>query len=71
VQLNDKSTGSTTSWKWIFGDRASSTEKNPKHQYLQEGSYEVTLTVTNKAGNSTVKKTNYIKVTTNTRPGIF
>jgi len=57
--------------KWDFGDGAYSTTKNPKHQYLQEGNYKVTLTVSNAAGSSTITKTNYIIVTTNTRPGIF
>ncbi|HWQ50087.1 MAG TPA: PKD domain-containing protein [Methanosarcina sp.] len=70
VAFTDKSTGIPTSWKWNFGDGASSTEQNPKHEYLQEGNYKVTLTVTNVAGSNTVTKTNFIKVTTNTRPGI-
>jgi beta propeller repeat protein len=71
VVFTDKSTGTPTTWKWTFGDGTSSTEKNPKHQYLQEGKYKVTLTVTNAAGSSTATKTNYITVTTNTRPGIY
>jgi beta propeller repeat protein len=71
VVFTDKSTGSPTSWRWSFGDGVSSTEKNPKHEYSREGKYKVTLTVTNAAGSSTVSKTNYIKVTTNTRPGIY
>ena len=70
VAFTDKSTGIPTKWKWIFGDGASSTEQNPKHEYLQEGNYKVTLTVTNAAGSSTTTKSNYVKVTTNTRPGI-
>ncbi|WP_292388289.1 PKD domain-containing protein [Methanosarcina sp. UBA5] len=71
VGFTDSSTGTPTAWKWTFGDGASSTEKNPKHQYLQEGNYKVTLIVSNAAGSSTATKTNYIKVTTNTRPGIY
>ncbi|WP_394339175.1 PKD domain-containing protein [Methanosarcina sp. UBA411] len=71
VAFADKSTGIPTSWKWSFGDGASSSEQSPKHQYLQEGNYKVTLTVTNVAGSNTVTKTNFIKVTTNTRPGLF
>ncbi len=67
VAFNDTSTGIPTSWKWTFGDGKTSTEQNPKHQYLQEGNYKVTLTVTNAAGSSTATKTNYIKVTINTR----
>jgi FOG: PKD repeat len=71
VQFTDKSANSPTSWKWNFGDGTSSTEKNPKHEYLEEGNYKVTLTVTNTAGSSTATKTDYIKVITNTRPGLY
>ncbi|WP_292389780.1 PKD domain-containing protein [Methanosarcina sp. UBA5] len=71
VAFTDKSTGSPTKWKWTFGDGTSSKVKNPTHKYSQEGNYTVKLTVTNDAGSSTKTKTNYIKVTTNTRPGIY
>jgi YVTN family beta-propeller protein len=71
VAFTDKSTGVPTKWKWSFGDGKTSTVQNPKHQYLQEGKYKVTLTVSNVAGGNTVTKTNYITVTTNTRPGIY
>jgi len=71
VAFTDKSTGIPTSWKWTFGDGTNSLDQNPIHQYSQEGSYTVKLTVTNVAGNSAATKTNYIKVTTNTRPGIY
>ncbi len=71
VSFTDKSTGTPTKWKWHFGDGKASTTKNPKNQYLQEGKYKVTLTVSNAAGSSTATKTNYITVTTNTRPGIY
>jgi len=71
VEFTDNSTGVPTAWKWSFGDGTTSREKNPEHQYLQGGNYKVTLTVVNVAGSSTVTKKNYIKVTTNTRPGIY
>jgi len=71
VAFTDKSSGNPTAWKWSFGDGTISREKNPTHQYLQEGKYKITLTVSNAAGKSTTKKINYIKVTTNTRPGIY
>jgi len=70
VKFTDKSTGIPTKWKWSFGDGTISREHNPKHEYLQGGKYKVTLTVSNVAGGSTVTKTNYITVTTNTGPGI-
>jgi len=71
VDFTDQSTGIATKWKWNFGDGTISREKNPKHQYLQEGNYKITLTVSNAAGSNTVTKTNFIKVTTNTKPGIY
>jgi len=71
VAFTDKSTGLPAKWKWSFGDGKTSTVQNPKHQYVQEGKYKVTLTVSNNAGSSTATKTNYIIVATNTRPGIY
>ena len=71
VTFTDKSSNSPTSWNWNFGDGKTSTDQNPKHEYLQEGKYKVTLTVTNAAGSNTTAKTDYIKLTTNTRPGIY
>ncbi|WP_394339281.1 PKD domain-containing protein [Methanosarcina sp. UBA5] len=71
VTFTDKSTGSPTKWKWTFGDRTNSTQQNPTHKYSQEGNYTVKLTATNAAGSNTTTKTNYIKVTTNTRPGLY
>ncbi|WP_141241570.1 PKD domain-containing protein, partial [Methanosarcina spelaei] len=67
VAFTDKSTGTPTKWKWSFGDGASSTIQSPKHKYSKAGSYTVTLTATNAAGSSTATKTDYIKVTTNTK----
>jgi FOG: PKD repeat len=64
VAFTDNSTGVPTAWKWSFGDGTTSTEQNPEHQYLQGGSYKVTLTVVNVAGSNMTTKTNYIKVTT-------
>ncbi|MCO5384175.1 MAG: PKD domain-containing protein [Methanosarcina barkeri] len=63
VVFTDKSTGSPTSWKWSFGDGTTSTTKNPTHKYSAKGNYTVALTATNAAGNNTVTKSNYIKVT--------
>jgi len=71
VEFTDKSTGVPTGWIWSFGDGTISREQNPKHQYLQEGKYKIILSVTNVAGSSTIKKINYIRVTTNTRPRIL
>ncbi|MFB3882376.1 MAG: PKD domain-containing protein [Armatimonadota bacterium] len=62
VQFTDGSTGPPTSWSWDFGDGGTSTEQNPVHEYLNAGSYTVSLTVTNAAGSDTETKADYIVV---------
>ena len=63
VQFNDTSNGFPTSWSWNFGDGSSSTEQNPSHTYLANGTYSVSLTATNaESGSNTTVKTNYITV---------
>lgn len=37
-------------WQWSFGDKSSSKEKNPKHEYKTNGSYDAQLIVVNSAG---------------------
>lgn len=58
------------SWSWNFGDGDGSTRQNPTHTYMQEGSYDVILSVTDASGKSAdVKKTVVIEqVTTPTPP---
>jgi PKD repeat protein len=41
---------SIVSWKWDFGDGATSAEKNPVHIYSMSGEYTVTLTITDSDG---------------------
>jgi PKD repeat protein len=53
VQFTDMSSNNPTSWKWDFGDGTSSSEQNPRHIYQREGSYDVSLTVTNQYGSDT------------------
>jgi hypothetical protein len=45
--FTDESTGGPSEWLWEFGDGDTSTEQNPTHPYLAEGTYTVTLTATN------------------------
>ncbi|MEM0996795.1 MAG: choice-of-anchor L domain-containing protein [Bacteroidota bacterium] len=49
VQFFDNSEGAS-SYTWEFGDGAISSETDPTYTYLGEGSYTVTLTVTNAEG---------------------
>ncbi len=51
--FTDQSTdsdGSIASWNWNFGDGSSSTAQNPSHAYGTDGTYTVSLTVTDNDG---------------------
>ncbi|MFA6362496.1 PKD domain-containing protein [Methanoregula sp.] len=63
VMFTDKSSNVPTSWKWDFGDGATSTDKNPSHTYTTLGSYSVTLTASNVNGQDSTTKANYIVTT--------
>lgn len=47
VNFTDLSTGTPTSWYWVFGDGNSSTTQNPTHTYTNAGTYTVCLTAIN------------------------
>ena len=65
VHFTNQSQGYITSYLWDFGDPTSldntSTVANPTHLYAEEGSYTVTLSVANAAGQDTVVKRDLIK----------
>jgi len=53
VDFTDQSTdsdGTISGWSWDFGDGATSTEQNPSHTYAADGTYTVSLTVTDDDG---------------------
>jgi choice-of-anchor B domain-containing protein len=52
TDTSSDSDGSITSWNWDFGDGNSSTEQSPTHLYAVEGSYDVSLTVTDNEDSS-------------------
>jgi PKD repeat protein len=56
VAFTDQSTGSPASWQWNFGDGSSSTAQNPTHAYTSQGSYGVSLTVSNASSSSTISR---------------
>ncbi|MEL6191098.1 MAG: PKD domain-containing protein [Bacteroidota bacterium] len=65
VRFTDTSTPDTTlaSWLWDFGDGNTSTDQNPVHLYAAQGTYSVSLTVTNMLGCSRTEiKTNFIDI---------
>lgn len=63
ITFTDESLYTPTSWSWDFGDTNTSTDQNPVHTYVSNGSYTVTLTATNAHGSDDEVKTNYITVT--------
>jgi len=52
VAFKDLSVGKVTSWRWDFGDGATSTEQHPLHAYEKPGNYVVVLDIDGPAGSS-------------------
>ena len=50
------------SWNWNFGDGSNSTLQNPTHTYTSNGTYTVSLTVSDGTANKTETKLNMITV---------
>jgi len=65
VNFTDLSTNSPTSWAWDFDNDGvvDSTDQNPTHTYLEQGTYTVKLTVSNAYGTNSITKIDYITVT--------
>jgi gliding motility-associated-like protein len=47
VTFTDTSSGTITSWLWLFGDGGSSTSQNPTHIYEDTGYFDITLIICN------------------------
>lgn len=62
VQFTDYSAGDIVSWSWSFpgGQPETSTEQNPTVIYNTEGTYDVTLVVSDGVNNYTTVKSSYI-----------
>lgn len=56
VAFKDETTPKPSSWRWDFGDGATSSSQNPTHTYSEAGTYLVTLTVRNPVGESSISK---------------
>jgi len=50
ADLSSDSDGFVVNWTWNFGDGAISYQQNPSHQYADDGTYNVTLTVRDNDG---------------------
>ena len=53
VQFTDLTTFAPTAWAWNFGDGTTSTDQDPLHTYVTDGTFTPTLTVTNAFGTDT------------------
>ena len=63
VQFTDLSFPTTgCTYYWTFGDTSTSTSQNPLHSYASLGVYDVSLTVTNDYGSSTITYEDCIKI---------
>ncbi|MEJ7610802.1 MAG: PKD domain-containing protein [Ferruginibacter sp.] len=58
----DQSTGTITSWEWIFGDGGTSSDQNPVHTYEDTGYFDITLIVSNNGCNDTLVLNDYIHI---------
>ena len=52
TDTSSDSDGTIASWNWDFGDGGSSTAQNPSHTYAADGTYTVSLTVTDDVGDT-------------------
>lgn len=52
TKFNDNSSGNPVSWQWNLGNGFTSSEQSPSASYTTPGTYQVTLTVKNAAGNT-------------------
>jgi PKD repeat protein len=63
VTFTDLSAGNPSAWLWNFGDGTTSTDQSPVHAYQLNGTYTVSLTVTNANGSDMMTQSNLITVT--------
>ena len=62
VQFTDLSINGPSSWLWDFGDGNTSASQNPIHEFIDWGTFTVSLTATNDNGSDTEIKVDYIIV---------
>ncbi len=61
VSFTNLGSGQISSYRWSFGDGATSTLANPSHTYSTKGRYTVALTVTGSGGSDTETKERYVR----------
>ncbi len=62
ITFTDQSTGGPVAWQWDFGDGATDTVQSPVHGYTVDGTYTVTLIVTNGCSADTVSAVDAILI---------
>lgn len=62
VAFTDLSSGNPFTYSWNFGDGGTSSIANPEHTYTQQGTFTVSLTVSNSCGSDSETKTGFITV---------
>lgn len=70
VRFTDMTTGGPNAWLWNFGDGTTSTLQHPTHNYINNGTYTVSLTAYNNFGNNVSTRTNYITINKPTGPAV-
>lgn len=70
VRFTDMTTGGPNAWLWNFGDGVTSTLQHPTHNYVNNGTYTVSLTAYNNFGNNVSTRTNYITINKPTGPAV-
>ncbi len=63
ISFRDLSFHVPTQWSWDFGDGGTATDQFPVHQYVQDGTYSVKLTIVDVYGcTDNITKLNYIRL---------
>ena len=62
VNFQDDSFGQPSGWLWNFGDGSTSSLQNPIHSYISEGTYDVSLFVSNALGQDSILLTSVVVV---------
>ncbi|WP_298549079.1 PKD domain-containing protein [uncultured Aquimarina sp.] len=62
VNFNSTTINNVNAYLWDFGDGITSTEQNPTHTYANSGTYSITLTTSNSAGEDTRQRDDFITI---------
>lgn len=62
IQFTDSSYHNPALWHWDFGDGDTSNVQNPLHTYASSGTFNVTLTVRNSFGDSSLTRSNFVTI---------